>query len=574
MQRVRRSFASGARALARAACAACVTSPFVALPNACAKHVATEAAPAPSASSEPSASAASLGVPAPSASANDAAAPTASAAPGAAPRDGNTPLMATRQLASFIFEKPQRDSAHVGVLRVGARVARSAEPVSVFGCNGPSAKWYSVEPRGFMCAGFEGVTTNVDDPAVVLASQYPPKTGEPFPYAYGTSFGTPLYVRTPTPREQKKLEGNVEEHIAAMERLRTKLSPQKQWPVMAMETSELPALLADHGQSPAILEKSDTKLATGAVVAGRGWPDMRLSLLAAYDVEGRSFYLTSEHFLVPFDRIRPAKLAEFHGVVLAPADAPPEVAGEHLPLAWVNWKPAPLYVYDETKRMARPTSELLEYQAHVAVKESVISLGGVKFHELASPPPNASEQGARYLVRDGTALRMDAAKQLPFGVGPEDAWIDISIAAQTLVLYKGLVPVFGTLVSTGVDGAGDPEKTKSTPRGLYRIRAKHVTARMAGDERAPAKEGDKPDARYRVDDVPYVQYFHAGYAIHGAYWHDAFGQPRSHGCVNVSPRDALYLFQQTTPTIPAGWHGAYGGIAGAEQGTWVRIRAY
>jgi lipoprotein-anchoring transpeptidase ErfK/SrfK len=53
-----------------------------------------------------------------------------------------------------------------------------------------------------------------------------------------------------------------------------------------------------------------------------------------------------------------------------------------------------------------------------------------------------------------------------------------------------------------------------------------------------------------------VQYFERGYALHAAYWHDGFGAPRSHGCINLSPPDARWLFQFTDPPVPEKWHGA------------------
>ena len=60
-------------------------------------------------------------------------------------------------------------------------------------------------------------------------------------------------------------------------------------------------------------------------------------------------------------------------------------------------------------------------------------------------------------------------------------------------------------------------------------------------------------------DVPWVQYFKGGYALHAAYWHDDFGRGRSHGCVNLSPIDARYAFFWSSPTMPEHWHGAYAG---------------
>src|SRR6185437_6031612 len=56
-------------------------------------------------------------------------------------------------------------------------------------------------------------------------------------------------------------------------------------------------------------------------------------------------------------------------------------------------------------------------------------------------------------------------------------------------------------------------------------------------------------------DVPYIQHFHEGYALHGAFWHDEFGHPRSHGCINLAPADAAWLFEWTDPVVPPDWHG-------------------
>jgi lipoprotein-anchoring transpeptidase ErfK/SrfK len=187
-------------------------------------------------------------------------------------------------------------------------------------------------------------------------------------------------------------------------------------------------------------------------------------------------------------------------------------------------------------------------------------------------------------------------------------WIEVSIGQQTLVLWEGQKPVYMTLVSTGQDGTGDPKTTKSTPMGIFRIQSKHVTATMDANEQsaqgkspesadkdvgeakiklrendrdpspvtkasdAPRKEkrtNDEPDdpeekqhwgrpeGSFELRDVPYVQYFSSGYALHAAYWHDVFGKARSHGCVNLSPIDAHRLFSWTDPPVPEGWHGAF-----------------
>jgi lipoprotein-anchoring transpeptidase ErfK/SrfK len=189
-------------------------------------------------------------------------------------------------------------------------------------------------------------------------------------------------------------------------------------------------------------------------------------------------------------------------------------------------------------------------------------------------------------------------------------WIDISIEDQTLMLWEGQKPIYLTLVSSGQDGLGDPKTTKSTVTGVFRIKSKHVTATMDSNERsaqgggpapAPAgsgsgasasaaeredREGDdakrppradaegrqvrRGEGTFELRDVPYVEYFEQGYALHAAYWHDVFGKARSHGCVNLSPIDAHRIFLWTDPPVPEGWHGVFSSEDGRE-GTAVVI---
>ena len=111
-----------------------------------------------------------------------------------------------------------------------------------------------------------------------------------------------------------------------------------------------------------------------------------------------------------------------------------------------------------------------------------------------------------------------------------------------------------TLVSSGKEGF-------ETPRGLFRIFAKHVSATMDG------LAGN--DEAYSIEDVPWTMYFQGNYALHAAFWHDKFGNVRSHGCVNLSPADAHWLFRWATPVLPIGWHGVIADKSNA--GTFVFI---
>jgi hypothetical protein len=64
--------------------------------------------------------------------------------------------------------------------------------------------------------------------------------------------------------------------------------------------------------------------------------------------------------------------------------------------------------------------------------------------------------------------------------------------------------------------------------------------------------------------------FRKHYAMHGAYWHDSFGKKRSHGCVNLTPRDARKVFELSAPHVPDGWISAR---ARDDQGSPVQIRS-
>jgi hypothetical protein len=79
-------------------------------------------------------------------------------------------------------------------------------------------------------------------------------------------------------------------------------------------------------------------------------------------------------------------------------------------------------------------------------------------------------------------------------------------------------------------------------------------------------KSDQRGEEFELDDVPFVQYFTEGYALHGVYWHDDFGRPRSHGCINLSPHDAAWLFAWTDPEVPEHWHAAL-----SDAGTLVHV---
>lgn len=170
-------------------------------------------------------------------------------------------------------------------------------------------------------------------------------------------------------------------------------------------------------------------------------------------------------------------------------------------------------------------------------------------------------KGRRYRVAlDGRVVQEDALRFLPLTERPKlvpskARWISVSLERQTLVAYEGAQPVFATLVSTGKQG-------HDTQAGVFRIQSKHISTTMDGEA-----AGDE-DA-YSIEDVPYVMYFNGSIALHAAFWHEKFGRVRSHGCVNLAPLDARWLFNWASPVLPAGFHGVI--ADGTHPGTFVSV---
>lgn len=100
--------------------------------------------------------------------------------------------------------------------------------------------------------------------------------------------------------------------------------------------------------------------------------------------------------------------------------------------------------------------------------------------------------------------------------------IDVNLSTQTLTAWYGDTVVMNTLISSGTAYA-------PTVTGRFSIGNKYPAQRMMGPG-------------YDIPDVPYVMYFWESYALHGAYWHNNFGTPMSHGCVHLTPGEAAYLY--------------------------------
>ena len=121
--------------------------------------------------------------------------------------------------------------------------------------------------------------------------------------------------------------------------------------------------------------------------------------------------------------------------------------------------------------------------------------------------------------------RVDPHTAPPQGV-TGNRWIEVNLAEQTVTVYDKNQLVFATMASTGVDHFW-------TRPGLFHIQKKLEETTMSNSVQ---------EDFYYLEDVPWTMYFDEGRALHGAYWHNRFGYRFSHGCVNLSPGDAHWLF--------------------------------
>lgn len=304
----------------------------------------------------------------------------------------------------------------------------------------------------------------------------------------------------------------------------------------------------------------------------------------------RRFAVTVDMRLIPTTKVKPDTGSPFHGIEITPE--------MHLPFAWVNKRDKTTYTLIKGTDEARP-AEPVPRRAIVPLSGKARIKGGARYYQTL-------KDKTRWLRAHDLSIVANPPKWPKYAERGEK-WIDISIRQQTLVLYEGKRPWYATMVSTGRDRFGDPKNSLATPMGEFELQSKHIAAAMDSEEnstvsggqksRAPSmdaegqatvarlkkaveagqklneedqrrwlnvQKGRHPEygvtrrrgsANFELRDVPWIQYFAAGYALHGAYWHDVFGIPRSHGCINLAPIDARLVFSWTDPPVPEGWHG-------------------
>lgn len=125
-------------------------------------------------------------------------------------------------------------------------------------------------------------------------------------------------------------------------------------------------------------------------------------------------------------------------------------------------------------------------------------------------------------------------QQRVLGETTDNRWIEVDLSEQKLYAHEGDRIAYQFLVSSG--------KWAPTPTGEFRIWSKFKYTKMEGGRK-------EINTYYYLPNVPYTQFFYKGYGLHGTYWHNNFGHPMSHGCVNLATPDAEKLFYWTSPVL-------------------------
>jgi len=459
------------------------------------------------------------------------------------PRDPSRPALASIARLTPVHARPDIESPRIGFLRAGAAV--SIDPTEI----PPNAKcsggWRKITPAGYVCLG-DRATLDLEH-AIVRASHRRPDTTEKLPYMYGVvTRGGPVYARVPTAEHLDEFEPNLAKHISKWKKdevsgatygldvwlkwtTEDKPSALDAWDAKTTDEA-IPWYLSDGGSVPNLSGRADR----GSVKIGQVDRRQGVAFIDSFLHEGRRYNVSTDLRIIPADRFRPIRGSDFHGW---------QVGVElEFPFALVRRAGGKRWIWSASKKRM-VGGESLEWRSAWELT------GKQKFYKKRLH----YETKEGFWIDDRHGGRVDLAKRMPKWAKNGERWIDINLTKQVLVAYEGEKAVYTTLVSSGEGGLGDPAESRSTIRGIFRIHTKHISVTM---------DSDDVGEEFELRDVPYVQYFKDGYALHGAYWHDGFGRPKSHGCINLSPEDARRIFWWTGPHVPPGWHGAAANLTG------------
>ncbi len=267
-----------------------------------------------------------------------------------------------------------------------------------------------------------------------------------------------------------------------------------------------------------------------SMLSGDWW----VSVDELVEYEGQQWYQINANEYVTATALSLAGPSHFQGIYLT--EQP-----QH-PFAWIN-------------RWVQPS-----VLPQGAINEAVEAFNRYQIVTLFAEEQRGSEiwylVGPDQWVEQENVSRVDVDPP-PQEVTPGGKWIEVDLFEQTVAAYEGERMVYATLTSSG-------RSHTATPPGIYHLWAKIREGKMSN----PDVEDGNP-AWYYLEDVPWTMYFHEGYSLHAAFWHDAFGFTRSHGCVNLAPRDAEWFFNWADPFISEETDELY--IGSGTPNTWVWV---
>jgi hypothetical protein len=427
---------------------------------------------------------------------------------------------------------PDPEKPRIGYLRGGSVLrATSAEPVGHEACRGG---WYELTTGGFVCNGRDVIAFEGERLPEVRSAQPDRSARLPYEYGFIRRDGTPMYRRLPdeeqaaryegggTPEADRKAGEGPREGRDGGQSHSADTEPDGADP----DGAEAPEV---EPEGPPTLESLQASDEESDVLMRRLMRGFYVSLDRTFDVGRRRYWRTQQNGFVPFRQLMKVSGSDFRGL---PLD------GEEwsLPVAFVISGRTPRFAARDDGRLMRDREKPGYHHSFRIVGERE-HRGRLYF-----------EGGDGFFYRADDVVRVDPRDR------PDDLtdtkWVDVDLGKQTLVAYDGERPVYVTLISSGRVRREDvPELNHATPTGTFRFSSKHLTGAMDGDSAI--------DGPYSIDDVPYVMYFHLAYATHTAFWHNRFGRPKSHGCINMAPRDAQWVFEWADPPLPEGWHGVY-----------------
>jgi len=176
------------------------------------------------------------------------------------------------------------------------------------------------------------------------------------------------------------------------------------------------------------------------------------------------------------------------------------------------------------------------YGATFWVKKRVLDEFGVPWYELPDEINDIPYYVRAYAVH---LVRPEEILPLSPEVPPEEKRILVDLRLQRAIAFEAEREVFSTLISAGLG-------TTFTPTGTFMTNRKRPSRRMVSLTGNPSMDYDYPG-------VPWVSYLTLkGIAFHGSYWHANWGHPMSHGCIEMTPEDAKWIYRWTTPAVHFG----------------------